>query len=233
MNAILYARFSPRPNAAECESVESQLTDLRAYCAKHGHEILGEFDDKALSGSDDWEDRPGMFEAASRAKRGCLFLVRSLDRLFRDTRKALIFKHMLSMKGVALRSTTEEAACGGTPEADLMEKIFLAIAEYQRLIICARTRIKMRQHQANGRRMSAIPPYGWTIDSTDRSKLVPCPKEQAVIRQIVRHRKEGHGFRAIARRLNQTGTPARAAAWNHMAIKRILRREGVLDLDAA
>ena len=91
MKVILYARFSPRPLASECESVESQLAELRAYCVQHGHEVVGEFSDKALSGGSDWDTRPGMLDAANACTRGMVFLVRSYDRLFRDIDKATMF----------------------------------------------------------------------------------------------------------------------------------------------
>jgi len=56
MKAILYARFSPRPHAEDCDSCERQIADLRAWCKAHNHEIVGEFQDRALSGGDDWTD---------------------------------------------------------------------------------------------------------------------------------------------------------------------------------
>ena len=174
MNAILYARFSPRPNAADCESCESQLADLRSYCKAHGYTIAGEFHDKALSGGDDWTDRPGMFDAATACKRGMVFAVRSFDRLFRDTRKALMFACDLEKKGVQIVSITEEAASLNTPEAKLMRTFFLALAEYQREIIRARTRAKMRAHQANGRRMSNHVPWGTMRDPANPKRLIPC-----------------------------------------------------------
>ena len=225
---VLYARFSPRPNADECESCAVQLRDLRKYARVHGYEIVGEFSDEALSGGDDWQDRPGMFDAAQACKRGYLFVVRSFDRLFRDTRKALVFAGMLEQKGVEIRSITEEAASLNTPEAKLMRGIFLLVAEYQREMIRARTRAKMLDHQANGRRMSKIPPFGTKIDPNDSARLIPDPAEQATIATIRRLHKRGLGQREIARRLTASGADRRGRTdWSHVLVGRILRREGV------
>ena len=44
--AICYSRFSPRPNADDCESIEVQLDRCRAYCKAHTYEIAGEFADR-------------------------------------------------------------------------------------------------------------------------------------------------------------------------------------------
>jgi hypothetical protein len=39
---VLYARFSPRPNAEECDSVEKQLERCRAYSLGHGYTVDAE-----------------------------------------------------------------------------------------------------------------------------------------------------------------------------------------------
>ncbi len=225
---VLYARFSPRPRAAECESCENQLKELRQYAWKRGYEIVGQFKDEALSGGDDWQDRPGMFDAAEASKRGMLFCVRSFDRLFRDTRKALVFGAMLEGKGVRIRSITEEAASLDTPEAKLMRGFFLLFAEYQREITRARTRTKMLEHQRNGRRMSKEPPYGWRTSRDNPSLLEPDPYEQEVI-EIVKSLAcdPEMSLRAIGRTLTERGFHRRGKPdWPHQIIKRILRRSG-------
>ncbi len=229
--AILYARFSPRPDAEECESCESQLKELREYCSKRGYEVAGEFSDQALSGGDDWEERPGMFDAAKAVKKGYLFIVVRLDRLFRDTMKALVFKSMIEAKGVTVRSTTEPAAngdeSGDDALSDLVGTILLAIAQYQRQVIKARTRAKMLQHQANGRRMSGEPPYGRRVCDHDAKRLEKDYDEIATIDTIVTARRAGDSLRAIARLLNHKKIFNRAGKpWHHEQVKRILIREG-------
>jgi len=225
MRAILYARFSPRPNAAECESCESQLNDLRAYCTRLGWEIAGEYQDKALSGGNDWQDRPGMFDAAQACKRGNVFVVLAFDRLFRDTEKALVFKSLLEAKGVTIRSITEEVACDGSPIANMVRTIFLAVAEYQREMIRARTRAKMLEHQRNGRRMSLRTPYGTMNDPCDPKRLVPCREEQAAIVVICDLQSRGLGLREIARKLEELRIPRRGKEkWTHGLVRSILTR---------
>ncbi len=226
--AVLYARFSPRPNAAECESCQSQLRDLREYAWKRGYEIVGQFHDDALSGGDDWKDRPGMFDAASAAKRGSLFIVRAFDRLFRDTEKALVFKSMLEAKGVRIRSITEESACDNSPVGNLVATIFLAIAEYQRAMIRARTKAKMLDHQKNGRRMSKLCPYGTMPNPQSSGRLIADVNEVMTIETIRQWWVEGETLRGIARRLTQAGIQSRGEnGWSHVTVRRILIREGV------
>jgi hypothetical protein len=48
--AVLYARFSPRPSPEEYDSVEKQIERCRAYSAGHGYTVVSEHHDKDLSG---------------------------------------------------------------------------------------------------------------------------------------------------------------------------------------
>lgn len=225
IKCVLYARFSPRPRASECESCQVQLTELRRYTGHRNWQIIGEFSDESLSGGDNWDDRPGMLEAAGTCKRGTIFVVRAFDRLFRHARKGLMFAADLESRGVQIISITEEAASLNTPEAELMRTIFLAVAQYQCTLIRARTQAGMRRHQKNGRRMSKLPPYGTQTDPANPAQLIPVPAEVAVIKMVCALRTEGRGFSEIAKYLEETGAPRRRAkVWGHQMIRRILER---------
>ena len=222
MKAVLYARFSPRPNAAECESCEVQLAELRAYCQREGLEVRAQFRDRALSGADD--RRPGLARAIDAVKRGDVLLVRSWDRLFKDARLGLMAEFDIQRRGAEVRSITEDGTGLPTELRDFMRGIFLLVAEYQRKLSKARTSMKMRQHQANGRRMSDRCPFGWTRDPKNSALLVEVAEEQQVIRQIIERRRAGDGFRQIGRHLDNTGVTCRGGLWHHTTVKAILRR---------
>jgi hypothetical protein len=49
--AVLYARFSRRPNPDECDSVEKQLERCRAYCEGHGFTVVAEYKGQRPTGS--------------------------------------------------------------------------------------------------------------------------------------------------------------------------------------
>ena len=226
MKAILYARFSPRPNAADCESCESQLSDLRAYCTSHDYEVVGEYHDDAVSGGDDWTDRPGMFEAATACKRGMVFLIRSFDRLFRDAAKGMIFAALIERKGCRVASISEEGANDNSPTGKLMRGILLLMAEFEKAMIIARTRAAMRRHQANGRRMSNHVPWGTQRDPANPKRLIPCQEELAIVERIKELRDHGMGLRQIGRWLTEHGAQRRGKPdWPHEIIRRILSRE--------
>ncbi len=228
IEVILYARFSPRPNAKECESCTQQLKELRAYCSKRGYKIVGEFHDDALSGTDEWTDRPGMLKAEGASKRGMLFIVRAYDRLFRDVEKGLNFAGLLHGKGVKVRSITEPAASLDTPLGKLIMTWFLAMADYQRELSNARTKLRMLEHQRNGRRMSHLAPYGQMVDPGNPRRLITNTNELAVIMTIVELYSEGMSYRQIANTLTGRGITPRTPPWRHPLIKAILERQGRL-----
>jgi DNA invertase Pin-like site-specific DNA recombinase len=242
--AILYARFSPRPDAAECESCDRQLADLRAWCQRHalvtGPEL--EFRDDALSGGD---ERPGLADAVKAIRPGDVLLVRSWDRLFRDLRLALVLEFDVGKRGGRIQSITEDNDALPAALRELMRNLFLAIADYQRKVTRHRTKTRMRQHQANGRRMSLHPPYGWEIDPNSPLNkhgrpggLRPVPDEQRVIDAIVKEyqlsvrlRELGQVDQALspdvlAHQLNQARVPARGRRWCATTVRKILRRAG-------
>lgn len=109
--------------------------------------------------------------------------------------------------------------------AKLIRFVFLWVAEYQRQVIIARTKAKMRQHQKNGRRMSAHTPWGWKRDPDRPAAMLIDEGEQATIRKVLAYHAEGVPGREIARRLEAEGAPGRGKKWHHERVRRIIARE--------
>ena len=222
--AILYARFSPRPNAQECESIEHQLTDMRAYCERKGWLVKGEFTDAAVSGADD--ERPGLTDAMAAIRRGYVLVVRSIDRLARDMRIAEMYRNQAIIRGGTIVSTDGVAAEMETPQQKFLRQIMQAMAEMQRSLTREHTSRRMLEHQASGRRMSRRLPYGYTDDPDDPSRMIEEPHEQWVVRRILDMRlKEGMNYNKIAKRLNAERVDNRGGPWWHTTVKAIVGRE--------
>jgi DNA invertase Pin-like site-specific DNA recombinase len=233
--AILYARFSPRPNADECESCEVQLGDLREWCRQRGIVIEAEEHDDALSGDD--AERPGLERALAGAKRGRLLLCRKFDRISRDTRHLLGVALDLARRGVQLESITEGRYDPNDDEFELLFTILAGLGQYQRKKIKRSTRDKMLQHQACGRRMSKQPPYGMELDPDSPpvmhdgipgqpSGLRKNEKEQAVIARIIKEFDSGEGLPSIVQSLTKAKIPCRAGRWHASTVRKILLRNG-------
>jgi site-specific DNA recombinase len=216
VRVVLYARFSPRPDAAESESNVYQLDLCRLYAARQGWEIKGEFQDEALSGDD--VDRRHLWEALDCLAKGDVLLVHRLDRLSRSEYMDWIIREAVAKAGARIVSVTGEGTASDSPEDLLIRRVLQALSEYVKRAQAARTKAAMLRHQANGRRMSREDrtPFGWQPDP--RSPLNKHGKpgglrqvvaEQALISRIKQLYAHGLGARAIARHLNAEGATCR------------------------
>ena len=240
--ARLYMRFSPRPNAQACESIERQRADLRAYCEREGIEIVKEYWDTARSGDD--ETRPYMWDAINDLKRGEILLVRSWDRLSRNTRDAMaLIVSCIESKGCKCYSITEGADILDGPIGELIRTILIAIAQFQRQMIAARTKAAMLRHQQSGRLMSKVPPFGMRYGKPQEivippkrpgdkpmtkeiKTLEPDPEEQAIIERIVTLFESGTPMRQIGPALEEDNIWCRGREWTFSTIRKILVRAG-------
>lgn len=222
--AILYARFSPRRNAEESESIETQLELCRAYCAHQKIEIAGEYFDRALSGAS--ADRPGLWCAVGILRRGDTLVVYRLDRLARSVFLSHIIQRAVEKAGARIASASGEGTWSDTPEDALIRNILIALAEYERKVIATRTQVAMLRHQAKGRKMSHVCPYGWQDDPDRPGYMVGNDEERGVIRLIIEQHEAGRSPAAIGAWLVAQGITCRGRiVWHRRSISRILKRE--------
>lgn len=222
--AVLYARFSPRANSKNCPSCDVQLDDLRRHCEARGYTIVGEFRDDAKSGKSE-KKRQGLRNAIAACRRGFVFLCRDQKRLARSLFDSFSLVRKLARRGVIFETLHDGSYDANDPNKLGMFGVKAVFAEMERLRISIDTRDKMRRHQANGRRMSNVPPYGYARDPADPKKLVPHAVEQMAISRIIELHGENRSLLEIGRLLELEGTLNRGRSWNHKLLGRILRRE--------
>jgi len=228
--ALVYARFSPRPNADDCDSVEKQIERCRAYCAGHGYHVIAELFDKDLSGGRA-DNRPGLQDAIALAcRRKAVLCVTALSRFARNTRDAIDLTERLNGAGADL-AVIQESVNTRSPMGRFVFVLFAALAQLEREQIGERTSMAMLRHQSNGRRMThaARCPFGKQPDPLDPARLVDHPEEQAAIAAIRAASSRGRGLKAIAALLQAQGLPCRGQRWHHTTVRSILRREGLAD----
>jgi len=103
---------------------------------------------------------------------------------------------------------------GDGPEHQLMRNLINAFAEYERMVIGARTRAALRVKKAKGQRVGAIP-YGQRL-AQDGRRLKPAPRGQEVIRLVKRMRAKGKSLRAIGEALTAKGFETRTGGYWHV-----------------
>jgi len=224
--AVIYARFSPRPDAEDCDSVEKQRERCRAYCKAHGYGVIAEKDDEDTSGGRA-DNRPGLQAAIALAcKRKAVLVVYKLDRLARNTREALDVLERLQESEAGLVSLVEQIN-SRSPMGRFFFTRLGAFAELEREQIRARTSAAMRGYQASGRRMTRADrcPFGRQPDPSDLSRLIDHPGERAALERIRQLREKRRGAKAITAVLNAEGFPCRGQRWHLTTVRRLLARE--------
>ena len=226
-SAVIYARFSPRRNAQQCESIETQFYYCDQYCDNNELPITARLSDKVLSGAD--EDRPALWQAIELLKRGDVLVVYRLDRLARSVYLSDIIERGVKKKNASIVSVSGEGTWNDSDQDWLIRKILQTLAEYERRVTAARTKASMLRHQASGRRMSKQTPFGWAIDPADPARMIENITEQQTIQRIIAMKESQMSLRAICRRLRAEGIRCRNNDnWHHTTIKSILRRSGRL-----
>lgn len=126
MNAVIYARFSSH-NQTE-QSIEGQLKTCYDFAQKNGYTIIGEYIDRAISGTTD--ARPDFLRMIEdSAKKGFEYvLVYQLDRFARNRYDSATYKAKLKKNGVRVLSARENI----TDDASgiLVEGLLESMAEY-------------------------------------------------------------------------------------------------------
>lgn len=225
-HALIYARFSPRPDADTTESLSVQHEQCSRWIADRGLELVGTYDDADVSGAAPIEDRPGLQNAMDHAMRAkAVLVVRDLSRIARDTQIGLMVLAQLGRRGASVASV-QEAMDSRTPEGELMATMHLAFATFQRRRLAIRTSERMLERQAAGEVMGGSPPYGWQRDPENTKRLIEHPTEQEALTLIRELREQKMAAWSIARELNTIMPDAcRGREWRASTVDRILKRD--------
>lgn len=225
MNAIVYTRWSPRPNSATCESCETQRKICEEHARSKGWRVVASFDDPDRSGADGCREK---LDAAIRSlKKGDVLLVYKWDRIARDLMLALQYERQIESRGARVVAVTGDVP-GDNPQAKFTRHILMAVAELERKMISERTRNAMRTMQRNGRRMTSPGhvPYGWKVDPNDSKRMVPDEHEQRVIKEILSLRRAHESYGGIAKLLNgDPETQARSGKWYSKTVRDVCLRD--------
>jgi len=220
--AIIYTRFSPRRNAAESESCETQLGICTQYAKNRGYTIEKVHHDKDVSGKDEYRQK--LWQAIEDLHKGDVLLVFKRDRLARNVYLAEQINRAVASRGASIEAVSGDVV-GDGPEQILVRQVLSAIAEFERKMIASRTSYAMLQHQRSGRRMGRYAPYGYAIDDADAAKLIPVKVEQdaiALIRSLVNDGEKGPAIVATMNKILPDA--ARGTRWRLKTVQKIIDR---------
>lgn len=222
--AVGYARVSTDEQAQEGVSLDAQAERIRQYCELYGLELVEVVRDEGYTGTN--MRRPGWRRVLQLHHDKVVELVVVVD-LDRISRSVPDFSRLLSRMGAG----SGQFADGGlicinqnfdaqTPAGRLVAHVLASFSQYESEQIGRRTSAALGQKRREGRTTGRAP-YGWRADS--EGVLHPDPDEQPVLRAMLRARKRGDSYRAVAHLLNGRGhTNRHGRPWNHRMVRLII-----------
>jgi len=216
-----YLRVSTQDQTESGSGLAAQLDACRRFAKSQDADLAAVFQDKGVSGAKGLEARPGLLDAIAALAKGDVLVVAKRDRLGRDPIKVAMIESAVVRKGARIASTAGEGTDGDDPASVLMRRMIDAFAEYERLLIGARTKAALGAKKARRERTGAVP-YGYSL-AADGVHLVPLLEEQEVIAEARRLHGAGQSLRAIARELARRGFVSRSGkAFLAEQVKRLL-----------
>jgi DNA invertase Pin-like site-specific DNA recombinase len=231
--AAIYLRVSTEEQAESMNGLNAQEDTARAHASRAGWEVIDVFTDGAVSGGVGLEQRPALLDAISALGRGDVLLVAKRDRIGRLEPLAMaMIEAAVKRRGARIISAAGEGTESDDPASILMRRMVDAFAEYEKLIIGARTKAALGAKRRRSEKTGGPVPYGFERgpdkpgpDGSTIKTLVPCQAEQEVISLVRELRAAGLTLEAIAGELNGRGVQRREGAkWEHSYISRLLKK---------
>lgn len=232
MKAVPYYRESTDEQVESGAGMAAQHDACEACSRRLGLPMADPFVDDGVSGAAPIDKRPGLLDALARLDKGDVLLVAKRDRLGRDPIVVAMIEAAVKRQGCRIVSAAGEGTEGDDPTSVLMRRIIDAFAEYERLIIKARTRAALAAKKRRGQRTGRVPLGFDLADDGARSKaghpiaLIANAEEETTLAMIGAFRAEGMSLRAIAGALTSKGVRTKDGLdrWDHSTIRKILAR---------
>lgn len=198
MNAVIYARYSSRSQTEQ--SIEGQLRANHAWAKQQGITIVGEYIDRALTGTRD--ARPEfqrMIQDAAKHQFE-MVIVWKFDRFARNRYDSAVYKDRLKKHGIRVVSVKENIT--DSPEGVFLEGLLESMAEYYSVSLSQD--VKRGQHESveKGYYCGGSIPYGYRVEN---HRLVPDEKTAPIIRYVFEEYAKGTPKREIIDELNRRG----------------------------
>lgn len=217
---VVYARFSSE-NQRE-ESIDAQLRACRDYARSHKYLVIGEYVDRAFTGTND--NRPEFQKMIEDSRRGNfdLVLVHKLDRFSRNVEQTIRYISELRDSGVELKSVIEQF--DNTPEGEFMRNMMSNISQYYVRNLAREVVKGMRENAYKCLHVGGKPPLGYYVDSEKKYQIDD--REAKIVQKIFELYIDGNTHQRIIAELNSLGYQnKRGTEWTKNSLLSILRNE--------
>lgn len=217
MQAVIYARYSSERQTEQ--SIEGQLRECYEFAKAEGITIIGEYIDRAISGTTD--HRPDFQRMIADSKSGdfSAVIVYKLDRFARNRYDSAIYKAKLKANGVKVLSAKERIT--DSPEGIILEGLLEAMNEYYSADLSQKIKRGMRENVLKGKTTGGNVALGYRIGADKRLEIDETGA--ALVRHIFAEYDSGKTFAEISNTLNAAGhLTSRGKPFKGSTLSRIL-----------
>lgn len=198
MNAVIYARYSSQ-NQTE-QSIEGQLRDNYAWAKQQGVTVIGEYIDRALTGTKDTRPDFQRMIADAASEKFEMVIVWKLDRFARNRYDSAVYKAKLKKHGVKVVSVMERIT--DSPEGIILEGLLESMAEYYSANLSENTKRGKRETAIKGHWNGGHPPLGYKLMD---HRLVADAKTAPIVRYIFERYAAGVCKKELIAELEEKG----------------------------
>ena len=217
--AVIYARYSS--NSQTEQSIEGQLRVCNEYAQRNDIIIVGEYIDRAMTGTNDKRPDFQKMIADSSKKKWDYVLVYRFDRFSRNIYEQIFNENTLEKNGVKLISATEyipDASSGS-----FMKGMIINFNDYYSKELSEKVRRGMRETRIKGNFQGGVTLYGYKVQD---HKILIDEEKAEVVRFIFEQYANGFYVCEIIDQLTQKGILAKGNKPFHKnTIYNILRNE--------
>ena len=199
MNVVIYARYSSHSQTEQ--SIEGQLHTCYEYAKNNGYLVVGEYIDRAQSGTTDSRAEFQRMIADSDKHIFEGVLVYQLDRFARNRYDSARYKAALKKNGVKVVSATKVISDGA--EGIILESVLEGYAEYYSADLSEKVVRGMTENALKSKYNGGTLPIGYQIDSDQCFQLDPLTAP--FVREAFQRYDEGATMTQIRDWLNEQG----------------------------
>lgn len=187
---VLYARYSSSNQRQE--SIEGQIRCCTEYAKRKNYEIVGEYIDPAMSGTNDKRPSFQQMIKDSASNRFDIVIVYKTDRFSRSRYDSIIYKTRLKKNGVSIEYAAEQLPNDAT--SVLMESMLEGFSEYYSKSLAENTKRGKYENALKKKSNGGVTPIGYKrIDGS----LVIDEEKAPVIRFVFQNYIDGISYANI------------------------------------
>ena len=225
MNAVIYARYSSDKQTEQ--SIEGQLRVCKEYADRNGYEIVGEYIDRAMTGTN--ANRPEFLKMIADAEKKIFdaIIVYKLDRFSRNRYDSVVYKHKLKLLGVKVESAMESIS--DSMEGKLVEGLLEMMAEMYSHDLSQKVKRGMNESFLKGNFTGGYVSFGYKVID----KKVYVDEEKAkIVKQIFEDYANGATKQEIVQQLKEKGYKTdRSANFSYNSIQTMLKNKKYIGIN--